>query len=218
MTRISQEEYEAVHRIFNYVEGLVGPYYGSKTIDETMELVSNNRWIMFPVKNVTSLREGVEYPTPNVFLAADAEEINDNGTGKISGNIGVTYHNVMSMAVLREKLKWKASKESLLQIVKGIPEDWNVEIVHKTKTDTNESTPQYDIFKSFKPSEVTMELLRSTIYDSDTHLLVKDDIYPKTGTPVLWSVTVLVVSKPVTLESFDIDAKQVFKVFFDLLT
>jgi hypothetical protein len=214
MKRISQEEYSATHRIFNHVERLVGPYYGRKSIDQAMEYVSANRWIMFPVNGITSLRDGTVYPMPNVFIYRD-DELLDNGQGKMDGCIGVTYHNVEAMIAFRDMLKRKSTQ--LLNILSGFSDDWSVEIQHKTKTDCVDSVPNYNTFRAFKPSGLTADIIRNAIDDSDSSLPEKGTPYCRTGNPILWSVTIFVVVKPVTVETFDADVKKIFDVFFRLL-
>jgi hypothetical protein len=217
MRAISQEEYEAAHRIFNHVEEVVGPYYGHKTLDEVMGFISQNRWIMFPVNSVTSLREGTMFPMPNVFIASDTDEIHDDGTGRTNGFMGVTYHNVEAMLIFRDMLR-RRRNNLLVSVFTSFPEDWAVEIQHKTKADHDKAVPIYDVYESYAPSEITAELLSQTLEDSDLHLLQYGDIYPKTGNPVIWSISISVVSKDTSIALFDDDIQLVFQRFFQLLT
>jgi hypothetical protein len=216
MKRISQEEYDVTYRVFNYVEGLVGPYYGRRTFDQTMEFISANRWIMFPVNGIDSLREGTVYPMPNVYISQEEEHIADNGAGKLDGYSGVTYHNVEAMIAFRDLLKRRS--KPLISIISNFTDDWSVEIVRKTKTDCKDSVPRYETFRAFKPSTVTPDDLRQALVDSDRTLLQRGDPYPGSGNPVLWSVSVFSVWKTITLDSFDADVKKVFDVFFRLLS
>lgn len=215
MSRLSRDEYESAHRIFNYVEGLIGPYYGKKTLDQAMGFVSENRWIMFPVPGINSLREGTTLPMPNVFVSFN-DIIQDNGKGLCNAYTGVTYHNVEAMAAFHSLLIRKRKSTSLLQILSGLDNTWDVEVQHKTKTDCPNSVPRYNTFRSFKPT-VSSEKLRKAITDSNKALLQKGDSYPDTGNPVLWSVTIFSVIKSVTVKTFDADIIQAFKLFTQLL-
>jgi hypothetical protein len=218
MRSISQSEGSAAHRIFNHVDEL-RPYHGHKTLDQALEYVSLNRWIMFPVKGINSLREGTDCPMPNVFVAFDDEVIQDDGTGKVTeGFMGVTFHNVSSMVNFDEILKRKSKSQKFMEILRSFHDDWSIEIQRKTSTNCPGSTPQYDVFEPvFKPSQVTVPQLINARRSSDQTLLQFGDTYPITGNPVMWSVTIFTITKETNQGVFDADIMQCFDAFFKLL-
>jgi len=217
MQRISQDELLATHRIYRHVETLIGPYYGHISIDRAKGYVSANRWIMFPEYHVESLREGAELPIPNVFVYFDGGEIVDNGSGLVNGHIGLTYHNVQAMLWLDEILRRGKKSELFLNILKGLGEGWNIEIQNKTQTDCPDSTPRYKVFRDFKPSWVSRDLITQGIIDSNRQLLHRGDAYPG-GNPVLWDVTIFAVTKPTSVSSFDVDVQKSFDLLFKALS
>lgn len=215
MKRLSQAELEATHRIYNHVDQVVN-YYGPKTLDEASEFVSENRWIMFPVLGVESLREGTGLPLPNVFLAMEGEEISDNGSGQSSGYAGLTYNNTSSMAHLFDIFRRPRTKGSvLLRALQSLSDAWSVDVVHKIKTDSHKSTPQYEVFRSEAPSEVSLESLQNNIADSDRSLPQPGDTW-KNGNPILSAVTILSIEKEVVPDCFDKDMREIFNIFLRL--
>jgi hypothetical protein len=217
MYRITNEEYNATYRIFNHVEQIIGPYYGKKTWDETAEFVSENRWVMFPVKSVTSLRDGTEYPLPNVFVSVE-DEIRDDGNGRVEGFLGFTYHNVDAMQALHSILdpRRRSKHKQFIDIISRL--DFPLEVQWKTKTDCPDSTPHYDTFKDFEPLTVsTVNQISQAIADSDNQLLHRGDSYYKTGNPVIWSVSIFTAIKETNPTTFDHDIKRAFEAFFQLL-
>lgn len=218
MHQITTDEEVSAHRIFNYVDSLIGGYYGQQTQAQVREFVSLNRWIMFPVKGITSLREGAEMPVPNCFIWFPDEEIRDNEAGiPKMGHMGLTYHNSGAMAAFHHHLQHKS--KGLKAVLDDFGSKWSIEIQHKTKTDCKDSSPHYKTYRAFKSgrSMDTMDL-STAFFHSDKSLLEKGDIYPETGTPVIWSVSIFVVTKPVSILTFDQDVKKVFKAFHRLNT
>jgi hypothetical protein len=217
MQRLNQAELSATHRIFNLVELLIGPYYGHQTLDITKEYVSGNKWIMFPEKSVQSLREGANFPTPNIFISFDeGKDIQDDSTGKVNGNIGLTYHNVEAMIWLDSTLKRKSKGTTLVNLINNLGPDWVLEIQHKIKTNSPDSVPRYSTYDTLNTSTVTREQIRQCIADSNQSLLRAGDTY--SGNPVLWNVTVFVLYKQITEATFNIDVKKAFDLFFKALT
>jgi len=217
MQRIAQDEFNATHRIFNNVERIIGPYYGRITRNETAMFVSENRWIMFPVNNVESLRDGTVYPLPNVFVSVE-DKIQDDGAGRVNGWLGFTYHNVDAMKALYSIIdpRRPSRHQPFLNIISNL--GFPVEIQRKTKTDCPNSTPHYETFgPPFEPSIVTANQILDAIRESDRTLLRKDDIYSETGTPVIWSVTIFTAIKETVAATFDEDIKNVFDAFRQLL-
>lgn len=219
MHRINASETASAHRIFNRVEEAVGPYYGRKTVDQARDYVSENRWIMFPKYGINSLREGATLPMPNMFVSVGEDtEITDNGAGAVNGCLGVTYHNVEAMLWYRQILKRKSHRDLLINVLKGLPDDWSVEIQLKTQTDCPDSTPHYETYRALKPSAVTTPSLALALDDADQNLRHKGDIYPRTGTEILWEVPIFVVWKNTETATFEEDAKKAFDVFLKMMT
>ena len=216
MRKLSSQELAATHRIYNHVDSVVN-YYGRKTLDETALFVSENRWIMFPVLGIDSLREGATSPVPNVFVCMDGDDIDDDGQGKSTGGIGLTYHNVAAMAQLGSIFKRPRTRGSVLMAaIHGLSDDWQVRVEHKISSDAPGSVPHYDLFRSQKPSKTTLDSLKKALEDSDKALPRKDDICKFSGNPILWAVTILVISKETDPTTFDVDAKEIFDIFLRL--
>lgn len=217
MSRLSADELKATHRIFNHVDQVVN-YYGHKTLDETAQYVSENKWIMFPASNITSLREGTTYPLPNVFVSPDDEEISDDGDGRITGWIGFTYHNVEAMEALRAILRRPMSRgKVLLRELEILSDDWSVQSVHKIKTDSEKSTPKYSSVRSIAPSAVTIDAIGRAIDESDRTLPRKGDLYANQN-PILWAVTTFSVERWTTPTIFDKDIRKAFDMFLRLVS
>lgn len=218
MARISKDEQIASQRIFNHVEDLIGPYYGHKTLADSQNYVSENRWIMFPEYHITSLREGTTYPMPNVFLSFPGD-ISDTGKGRVSsGCIGLTYNNVEAMLGLRDILKRTSKNTLLMSLIKSLDSAWFVEIQHKIKVNCKESAPRYSTHASFKPTAVTVRDLVDGIKDSDNNRLKVGDSHPLDGNPVLWDVTCFCVFKDTDEAHFDADVQSTFSMFLKVLT
>ena len=218
MHRISPEELAAAHRIFSRIESLVGPYYGLFTYDRVEKFISENRWLMFPEYHINSLREGAEMPLPNMYISFDDEIKDDNESGMAQCNVGVTYHNVQAMLVLWDILRRRTKANFLLNVVHSFGSAWDINIQHKTKTDSIQSTPRYSTFQSFKPQEIVVpNQIVNAIVDSNRNLLHRGDIYPETGTPVLWDVTVFGISISTNADTFDVVVKKAFDAFLKLL-
>jgi hypothetical protein len=219
MHRINASETAAAHRIFNRVEEAVGPYYGTKTVHQARDFVSENRWIMFPKYGINSLREGATMPMPNMFVSvAEDKEITDDGAGALNGSLGVTYHNVEAMLSFRQILKRKSHSALLLNVLKGLNNDWSIEIQLKTQTDCPDSTPHYETYWADQPPAVTIANLAQALNDADHNLRIKGDTYPKTGTEVLWEVPIFVVWKNTVTATFVDDTKKAFDLMLKMMT
>jgi hypothetical protein len=218
MHRISNDEYAAAHRIYSHAESLVH-YYGPKTRHQVEGYVSENRWVMFPESHIESLRAGATLPIPNVFLSF-ADEIVDNGSGKVDGWMGLTYHNVEAMQGLMGGIMKRAQKrDRFINLLKNMGDDWMIEIQNKTMTDCPFTTPKYRTApeRRIKPSAVDAAFIQKAVADSDHHLLRRGDPYPDTGNPVIWDVSIFVALKPTTAATFDEDFKTVFGLFQNVL-
>lgn len=211
MARLTAQELASADRIYKHVESLIGPYYGR--ISNIEAFVSNNKWIMFPKNKVESLRDGVIYPLPNVFLSFDNDIITDTD-GKADGYAGLTYHNVEAMGGFRYDLQFR--EDRMISKLKGFNDTWNIEIQTKTCT-CQESPSHYDTFWKTKPSLLTAQDLRTQLRACDASILNRGDDYPGNGNPVIWSVSIIVVNKIVNTQNFDQDFKDLFHIFLRLL-
>lgn len=215
MRRLSSQELASAHRIYNHVDKIVN-YYGHKTLDEVAQFVSENRWIMFPVLGIDSLREGTTSPVPNIYVSRE-DEIIDDGHGRTDGYVGLTYHNVEAMAHLWDILKYPIKKGSvLLREIKNLNDDWSVSVVHKISSDAPGSLPHYKTFRWQKPSNTSLDSIKQNLMDSDQALPRKGDICTMSGNPILWAVTIFTIDKPTVPSSFDVDVKEIFDVFLKL--
>jgi hypothetical protein len=213
---MSSTELAATHRIFNHVDSLVN-YYGHKTLDEAALFVSENRWIMFPVRGINSLREGATSPVPNVFVSMDGEDISDDGTGRVTGYVGMTYHNVEAMAHLWDIFKHRKTKGTvLMNTIHRLSDEWQVKAIHKINSDAPGSLPHYDIFRAQNPSVTTLDSIKSSLADSDIGLPQKGDICKISGNPILWAVTIFDIEKETDPSIFDRDVKEIFDIFLQL--
>jgi hypothetical protein len=218
MKRLSIEEQNAVHRIFNHVDSLIN-YYGHKTLDQAIQYVSENRWIMFPVRGINSIKEGKEMALPNIYITTEKEEIRDNGMGRITGSIGMTYHNDNAMKHLREIIKRpKSMGQKLTKIISVLNNNWEAGATHKVKTECHESVPHYDPQPFISVSVLTVDAVKTAIENSDWALPALGDTYHRTGNPVKSRITVYSIEKPTDPSMFDNDVKEIFDVFTKVLT
>lgn len=202
MTRVSQAEYLAAYRIFNYVDRINGGYYGQITLDRIYKLVSQNRWIVIPRKGLDTIEEAKTAPVPNIYL--HFEDVIKDERGKADCDVGITFHNVDAMLLIRDILRRKTLSETLINNLKKFDDTWDISFWHKISTHTHNSTPYYerssDIFSS---SGITRQDLIDGLEHSDLTRPQKGDIYPKTGTEVLGSASIFSVSKDITITDFD---------------
>ena len=214
MQRLTQNELQAAKRIYNRVNDLTNNYYGKKTADIVKDFVSSNRWIMFPVNNVTSLREGASHPVPNVFISFE-DIIVDDQNGKVNGWIGLTYNNSESMLWLHDIL-CPQKAEHFLKILNGLTSDWIVEISQKIKTNFQDNTPKYhQAVQPINATTATVAAIKTSIKNSDTQLPKRGDDYD--SEPVLNAITMVSVLKETNVHTFDSDVKNVFELFFKVL-
>lgn len=219
MTRLTQDELKAAQRIFNNVNTLCGNYFGRKTIGEIQKFVSLNRWIMFPVFNVGSLREGASYPAPNIYVAFDGDIV-DDGKGHAESEIGVTYNNTESMLWLDRVLKVN-NAPFFISTLNGLGPDWGVNISQKIKTTFKDNTPEYRTIETFDASTVTIDDIKKGISKSNSMLLQSGDDYPFPDghlEPVIWCVTIFNVSINSGVNTFDRYSKEAFDLFMRILT
>ena len=218
MRKLSTTEQNATHRIFNHVDSIVN-YYGHKTLDQAIGYVSENRWIMFPVRGINSLREGAELPLLNVYVSMNGEDIIDDGNGRPTGYAGLTFHNAGSMDQLKGILKRPKTKGSkLIQVIHSLDDTWELGSVHKIKSEVHNSTPHYDPQPFFIPSVATIDAIKNSIIISDLNLPALGDIYYKTGNPVQSRITIFSIEKETDPDTFDDDIKEIFDVFMKVHT
>lgn len=209
---LSNDELNSAHRIFNYVDSLVD-YYGHKTLDGVARLISENRWIMFPVFNITSITEGKTYPTPNIFFSfEDRFIISDDGNGRPEADyLGLTCHNDGAMIWLNNTLRHERLAQTLILNIQGLGDTWNIYVTQKVKTSYKDNVPKYKTLFHEKPSTVTIPWIQQSIRASDNQLLRRGEIYD--DEPVLWSKTVFTIMKKFNTESFDEDIVDLFNTF-----
>lgn len=217
MRKLNTDELSAACRIFRNVNLLAGQYYPRKTAQQIEGYVSMNRWIMFPDKGISSLKEGIEIPYPNVYTSFLDDEIVDNGKGQVDGYIGLTYHNTMAMEWLKLILKSKHKSKKFIDILKYFGQEWVISLSHKTKVGYKDTIPQYSEFYHTKPSEITAKELLKQINESDNYLLHYGDPYPDGGDKVLWDITVFTIGKETEVGTFNDDVIEVFRLFLKVL-
>ena len=217
MKRLSSEELDATHRIFNHVNSLWSNYYGRKTWDETKSMASQNRWIMFPVANVDSLREGASHPMPNVFIGFEDEEIKDDGKGIATGLVylGVNYGNLGSMAIIHDFQRRKKKQAQFFQIINSLDDEWVFSVDQKAHTGYHLKTPVYILVEDVSASGLTPEKLSDMLEYSEDNLLDKGSLYG--DEEVLDCITTVSVRTKVTPESFDQKMTEAFNLFQNLL-
>jgi hypothetical protein len=218
MKRLTQDELESVHRIFNRVVSIVGNkhkgYHTKKTLEDSREFVSGNRWIMFPVANIMSLREGVESPTPNVYISFP-DEITDDGKGNvIDGWIGLTYNNSGAMVWLNQLLT-KRNSSAFLKIVNDLNQDWTVEVSKKIKLNHRDTVPVYETVTREPADKATLQSITNSIKLSDSALYHRDSIHP--DGIVQWSITNFQFWKGTVTDTFQDDVVKCFDTFFAAL-
>lgn len=210
MKKLSTKEVKATQRIFNRVDRLSGGYYGRKVESEAAKFVSLNRWIMFPVHNVSSLREGTKFPAPNIFVFFDGDVVSDDEDGRVGGYIGVTYNNVEAMAWLLKILR-PANSSPFISVVNSLGPEWYFRVQQKIKTVFKDNTPRYRDMWAVKSDSLTVSDIKKAIADSNSRIIQPNDFYE--DEPVLWCVTVVSIDKGTRPEVFDGDARTAFDLF-----
>lgn len=213
MERLKPDEIQAAKRIYNRVNGLANNYYGKKTADAVKHFVSANRWIMFPVSNVESLREGASHPVPNVFISFDGY-VKDNEQGQANGWIGLTYNNAEAMLWLHESLRPKNAAD-FIRILNALPNEWYLEVQQKIKTNYQDNTPIFHTVQALPVRSLNVQEIKAAIKDSDAKLPKRGDDFQ--SEPVLNAITMVSISKETTIALFDDDAKIAFDLFFRVL-
>jgi len=219
MTRLTQDELKATQRIFNHVNDLCGNYFGRKTFGEIRLFVSLNRWIMFPVFNVGSLKEGASYPAPNIYVAF-RNGIVDDGNGRADSWVGVTYNNKESMLWLDTVLKVN-NAPFFINTINALDSDWKISIDQKTKTTFKDNTPEYRTIDSFEAKSVTVDDIKTGITKSNSMLFQPGDDYPFPDghfEEVIGCVSTFNVSIWSTADTFDRYSKEAFDLFMRILT
>lgn len=216
MKKLTKAELDATHRLFTNVNGLVGGYYGHKTKQETAGYASRNRWIMLPVYNIDSLREGTQAPVPNVFIGFD-DEIVDDGAGHADCYVGTTYGNNDSMLWLRGILKRSIPTKTFMAMVNALGSEWMVCATHKVHTEYYGSTPKYSPVKCIPADKVTKAKLESAINDADSSKLRKGS-FDTDGDLVVSCSTVVSIEAETDEANFDDDIQTAFNLFVKLLT
>jgi len=214
MKRLTKQEIVVTNRIFNHTDDISDGYYGQKTIAATKGFVSQNYWIMFPVFNVNSLREGATFPTPNVYISFADDEIKDDNEGRVDGRVGVTYGNVDSMKWLGEVLRVKNAPYFIKTL--NAMEGWSVNVYQKIKTNFRDNTPIYKVMESFDAKDVTAMEIKTAIKNSNDNLLKVGDTYD--GELILWCVTVFSVEVQTSADDFDEKMKKAFDLFIRVLS
>jgi len=215
MKRLSSQELSAAHRIFRRVDNISGGYYGYRTEAQVKKYVSQNRWIMFPVYNVPSLREGATFPAPNVYISFNRDEIKDNGDGQVNGWVGVTYNNVEAMLWLREILRVR-NAPYFINTLNALSQGWHVYSGHKIKTNYKDNTPVYNNIETIDARTVDITGIKSALKKSDGTTLQQGMTY--LGEPVIWCVSVLNASIETNESKFDKDVKEAFDLFIRVLS
>lgn len=212
MTRVSQAEYLAAYRIFNYVDKINGGYYGQITLDRIYKLVSQNRWIVIPRKGLDTIEEAKSAPVPNIYLSF--EEVIEDEKGRANCDVGITFHNVDAMVIIREALRRKTISERLIGNLQKFDDTWDISFWHKISTHSPNSTPYYERSSDiFNPSGVIRQDLIEGLEQSDLNRPQRGDIYPRTGTEVLGSSSIFSISKYITIADFDKNIINLCNVF-----
>lgn len=200
--RLTKPEIESTARIFNYVNKLIGNYYGpAKSPAAAKKFVSSNRWIMFPDRTIESLREGTSMPNPNIFISF-SEEILDDGAGipVVGSSIGMTFNNTESM-------KWYRSvAPRFLSMLSSLP-GWRLEIQNKIKLDYYASTPEYETVAEIEATKATQQWIDDSLALAETQRPKRDQ--PWNGHTVEWSLPIVVMFKVIDLATYDADIKSI---------
>lgn len=215
MKRLTENELKATNRIFNHVNRLVGNYYGFKSFGETKDFASMNRWIMFPVHNASSLREGTCLPVPNIYLSFEDGEIKDDGNGLVESWIGVSYGNSSSMVWLDEILKRSKKASSFIELIHNAGDHWDVSVHQKIHTNYWRSTPLYRELCNFKSRTVTPQEISKAIEDSDNNLISPGNLFD--DEEVISCITVFSVKSQTDYTNSDERIKEAFNIFTSLL-
>ena len=202
MTHLTKPEVESTARIFNYVNVLIGNYYGpAKSPAAAKKFVSANRWIMFPDRTIESLREGTTMPNPNIFISF-GEEILDDGAGipVVGSSIGMTFNNTESM-------QWYRSvAPRFLAALSSLP-GWQLEIQNKIKLDYYASAPEYETVTKIEAIKATQQWINDSLASAEVQRPKRDQFW--NGHTVEWSLPIIVMFKSVDHNTYDADIKSI---------
>lgn len=227
MKQISFDELTASLRIFNHVSDTVNrhlvdtsrtpSYYAQKALNEIRDMISANRWIMFPDVHFSTLREAASAPVPNVYVAFNRNIIEDDGQGKVNGVIGLSFNNSGAMDWLWQLFRRRSNTQAFMNILNVLDVDWKFEVSQKIKLNHQDSAPIYEQQNEFPAASVTALEIQSSIESSDANLPQHEDDYNDLGI-VLNAITMAGVFKYTNVASFDEDVKKIFDLFFRILS
>ncbi len=223
MTRITEDELVAALRIFNRTVDIIAQthqgYHGRKNLGIIKNFLSSNRWIMFPIANVHSLREAVQLPVPNVFISFHDGEFMDNGDGRAQACIGLSFNNEYAMDWLYELLE-RRNVARFMGMLNSMDKSWRTEITQKIKLNHKDSAPIYQQQTEFPVETVSPKDIADALEESDNNLPRYHDEYDENGISgtILNAISIVAVYKYTDVSNFDRDVQQIFDLFFRVLS
>ncbi|MBU0459772.1 MAG: hypothetical protein KJ771_03105 [Nanoarchaeota archaeon] len=112
-----------------------------RTDKEILELVSQEDWLMFVLKEFDDTKEAKNAAVPNVFMDLYRDDNRDYC------RIGVTFNNVGAVDVLKNILSkyCKNEKEKLTELLLSLDGGWEITVSRKIKDYNWAQTPKYEV-------------------------------------------------------------------------
>jgi hypothetical protein len=215
MKNFSDEELHSALRLFNHANEISNYYQKNRFIWDIEHLLSQRRWIVFPYRGIRTIQEVKTFSLPNIFFSFyETKEIADDGLGRADCYIGLTYHNYLAMesfkSILRSSKikKNQPSKHILIGLMQGIHKSWNINVEQKINIIFRKRDPEYEIFKQFHPSNITVDEIVKAIKESDLNLPMEYDEHE-----VLNAITIINVNKHTSVNTFDTDLRELLSIF-----
>ena len=110
-----------------------------RTDKEILDLVSQEDWLMFLIKELSDMKEAKNADKPNVFFSIFRDDNRDYG------RIGVTFNNVPAVDILKNILNkyCKDEKEKLTELLLSFDGTWEIKVKRKIKEHHWQETPRY---------------------------------------------------------------------------
>lgn len=110
-----------------------------RTDKEILDLVSQEDWLMFLIKELSDMKEAKNADKPNVFFSIFKDDNRDYG------RIGVTFNNVPAVDILKNILNkyCKNEKEKLTELLLSLEGTWEIKVERKIKEHHWQEAPRY---------------------------------------------------------------------------
>lgn len=148
-TKKQKKKYIKWYRVAEEVLGDLLPHI---TKEDIINKVSNNDWLMLPISEKETRREGINRKAPNIYFGLWEEE-------KI--HIGLTANNIPTVDRLENILKavHHEEKERLLSEMKKLGDDFETRLQKKIKENYFAESPSYETLDKIKTNEIDEDFI-----------------------------------------------------------